>query len=222
MLSEADPKSSSRAIGTPIAGGVDTEPVAPGAPDIAERIFRATEAEISTQARAVIGGGEPLIAAGAFWPNGATQETVEDGTVAGKKLGAVFGPNLNAMTALAAAFVGRGSGADVAMAKPLIVAVDRDHIYVIEPTIDDVPASVWKTFDRSTTKVRIKWRGMSRIVLIEDDADHHLRLHATVAPYLARSGPQRSVVGALTRRAVSRRASTNALSPGPRSSLRVW
>lgn len=181
---------------------MDTQPTAPGTADIAERIFRATEAEISAQARTAITSEEPLLAAAAFWPNGATQDTMEHGTVGGKKLGAVFGPNLNAMTALAGAFVGRGADADVAMAKPLIVAVDRENIYVVEPAESDAPARVWKTFDRVTTKVRIKWRGMSRIVVLDDnDAGNHLRLHASVAPYMARSGPQKSVIQALTQSA---------------------
>ena len=168
-------------------------------PETAEAIFRATEPELIEQSAAVI-GAEPVVAAGAFWPNGVTGETMEHGTVGGHKLGSVLGPNLGAMVALAGAFAGREGDPDrFAMAKPLIVAVTAPRIYILEPAADDEPARIYATFDRATTRVKIKHRGMSRVVLLDDDtADHHFRLHASVAPYLARSGPEKAVLAELT------------------------
>ena len=117
--------------------------------DTAERIFAATGAALTAQAQAALGGAEPVVAAAAFWPNGVTKSTMEDGTVGGKKMGAIFGPNLGAIT-----------------------------------------------------RVHIKRRGMSRIVILDDDAaGNHLRLHASVAPYMARSGPQKLVMAELARTA---------------------
>lgn len=179
-----------------------TETPTPGPTAAAERIFKATKAALTAQAQAAVGDAEPVVAAAAFWPNGVTKSTMEDGTVGGKKMGAIFGPNLGAMAALAGSFVGRGSESDFAMAKPLLGAVTAAHIFIIEPACGSEPARLYSTFDRATTRVHIKRRGMSRVVILDDDAaGNHLRLHASVAPYMARSGPQKLVMAELTRTA---------------------
>ena len=175
-------------------------PADPPTPETAEALFRATEAELIEQAAGVT-GAEPIVAAGAFWPNGVTNETMEHGTVGGYRLGAVLGPNLGAMAALAGAFTGHDEDPErFAMAKPLIVAVTSSKVHVIEPAADDEPAHVHATFDRATTSVTIKHRGFSRIVVLESDDGREFRLHATTAPYMKRSEPEKSVLAELTAR----------------------
>ncbi len=168
-------------------------------PETAEKIFAATEAELIAQAATVV-GDEVVLAAGAFWPNGVTRETMEAGTVGGHRLGAVFGPNLGVTMALAGAFTGRAEQDPTRydMAKPLIVAVTATRIHLIEPAADGAPTRTFKTFARATTSVQIKHRGMSRIVVLDDNAtDQHFRLHASTAPYMKRSGPEKAVLAAL-------------------------
>lgn len=166
----------------------------------AEKIFGATEAELTAQAQPVV-GDTPILAAGAFWPNGVTQEMIEDGTLRGRKFGAMFGPSMNQMFALWGAFAGAEMDpADYEMAKPLIVAVTGAEIHIIEPAIGDTPPTTVRTFARATTSVKIKRRGINRIVLLDDDvAASHFRLLASVAPYMKRSGPEKAVMAELTR-----------------------
>ena len=171
----------------------------PTASQTAEKIFGASEDQLREIAQSVI-GSDPVIAAGAFWPNGVNQETMEHGTVGGHKLGAVFGPSIGQLTALAGAFVGKGESETFEMAKPLIAAVTDTQIHIIEPPSGDEPAQTYKTFDRETTTVVVKRRGFGRVVMLDDDAsDAHLRLHAEPIKGLARTGPQRSVLAAITR-----------------------
>ncbi len=168
-------------------------------PETAEKIFAATQADLEPHASSAI-GDDPILAAGAFWPNGVNAEAMEHGTVGGHHLGAVLGPNLGAMVALAGAFAGRDEPEPdhYAMAKPLIVAVTATQIHIIEPAVESDSARIFKTFDRATTRVEIKHRGMSRIVVLADDeADQHFRLHASTAPYMKRSGPEKAVLAAL-------------------------
>ena len=175
------------------------EPWDPAANQTAEKIFGASEEQLREIAQSVI-GSEPVLAAGAFWPNGASQETMEHGTVGGHKLGAVVGPSIGQVTALAGAFAGRGEAETFEMAKPLITAVTETQIYVVEPPSGNEPARTFKTFDRPTTKVVIKRRGFGRIVVLDDNtSDVHLRLHAEPVKGLARTGPQRSVLAAIAR-----------------------
>ncbi len=173
----------------------------PRADQTAEKIFGASEEQLREIAQSVV-GSEPILAAGAFWPNGASQETMEHGTIGGRKLGAVFGPSVGQLTALAGAFAGRGEPETFAMAKPLIAAVTETRIHIIEAPDRDEPARTFKTFARPSTTVAIKRRGFGRIVMLDDDAsDAHLRLHAEPIKGLARTGPQRSVLAAITRTA---------------------
>ena len=173
----------------------------PTASQTAEKIFGASEDQLREIAQSVI-GSEPVIAAGAFWPNGVNQETMEHGTVGGHRLGAVIGPSIGQLTALAGAFVGKGEPETFEMAKPLITAVTDTRIHVIEPPSSDEPARTFKTFDRETTEVVVKRRGFGRVVMMDDDAsDVHLRLHAEPVKGLARTGPQRSVLAEITRTA---------------------
>ena len=176
-----------------------TETWDPAANQTAEKIFGASETQLREIAQWVI-GSEPVIAAGAFWPNGASRETMEHGTVGGRKLGAVFGPSIGQLTALAGAFVGKGEPETFEMAKPLITAVTATGIHVIEPPTGDEPPRTFKTFARETTKVVIKRRGFGRVVMLDDEtSDVHLRLHAEPVKGLARTGPQRSVLAEITR-----------------------
>ena len=173
------------------------EPWDPAANQTAEKIFGASEEQLREIAQSVI-GSEPILAAGAFWPNGVSRGTMEHGTVGGHKLGAVIGPSVGQMTALAGAFAGRGDPETFEMAKPLITAVTETRIYVIEPPVADEPTRIFKTFDRPTTKAIIKRRGFGRIVMLDDDfSGVHLRLHAEPIKGLARTGPQRSVLAAI-------------------------
>ena len=175
------------------------EPWDPAANQAAEKIFGASQEQLREIAQSVI-GPEPVLAAGAFWPNGASRETMERGTVGGRQLGAVVGPSIGHMTALAGAFAGRGEPATFEMAKPLITAVTETEIHVIEPPSGEEPARIFKTFARQATKVVIKRRGFGRIVMLDDDAsDIHLRLHAEPVKGLARTGPQRSVLAEIAR-----------------------
>ena len=173
----------------------------PAADQTAEKIFGASEDQLRDIAQSVI-GSEPVIAAGAFWPNGVNQETMEHGTVGGHRLGAVVGPSIGQLTALAGAFVGKGEPEAFEMAKPIITAVTDARIHVIEPPSGDEPAQMYKTFDRETTTVVVKRRGFGRVVMLDDDtSDVHLRLHAEPVKGLARTGPQRSVLAEITRTA---------------------
>jgi len=166
--------------------------------ETAEKIFGATQPELTTQAQVAI-GDDPILAAGAFWPNGVTQEMIEGGTLRGRKFGAVFGPSLNQMSALWGAFAGHDTDlADYAMAKPLIVAVTGTQIHIVEPANGDEPPKSCKTFERATTRVTVKRRGMRRVVLLDDDAaERHFRLLACTAPYMKRSGPEKAVLAEL-------------------------
>lgn len=170
------------------------------ASETAEKIFGASEAQLTEHAHDVLGDDAPIVAAAAFWPNGATQETIERGTVGGHHLGTVFGPVLGAYVALAGAMVGRGAPDDAyALATPLLVAVTQAAIHVIVPGSAEAPARLLETFTRATTHVRVKRRGFGRVVLLDDDtADRHFRLHAEPVRGLARSGPQRHVLAELT------------------------
>ena len=175
-------------------------PAHPPMPETAEALFRATEAELIEQA-AEATGAEPIVAAGAFWPNGVTDETTEHGTVGGHRIGVVLGPNLGAIAALAGAFTGHDEDPDrFAMAKPLIVAVTGSRVHIIEPAADDEPAHIYTTFDRATTSVTVKHRGFSRIVVFDGGDGKEFRLHASTAPYMKRSGPEKSVLAELTPR----------------------
>ncbi len=168
-------------------------------PETAEKVFAATEAELAEQARAVV-ADEPILAAGAFWPNGVTRETIEHGTVGGRHLGAIVGPNLGAMAALAGAFSGLGDDDPdrYALAQPFIVAVTASHIHVIEPAVDGAPVRSFLVFDRATTVVTIKHRGLSRLLVLDDaDHDQHFRLLGAVNRLMKRSGPDTSVFDAL-------------------------
>ncbi len=168
-------------------------------PETAERIFAATETELAEQARTVV-AGVPILAAGAFWPNGVTRETIEHGTVGGHHLGAVLGPNLGAVAALAGAFSGLGDDDPdrYALAQPFIVAVTAADIHVIAPAADGAPARSFLVFDRATTVVTIKHRGLSRLLLLDDaDHDQHFRLLGAVNHLMKRSGPDASVLDAL-------------------------
>jgi hypothetical protein len=176
------------------------KPWDPAAGETAETIFRATEAELSEHARTAIVDDEPIVAAGAFWPNGATRETMEHGTVGGHKLGAVFGPNVGVVLALAEAASGRGAAPEkYDMAKPLIVAVTSTRIHIVEPAIVGTPARVAQCFERATTVAHVKRWGLNRILFLDDDvAGRHFRLLASIAPYLARSGPEKAVLAEIT------------------------
>ncbi len=169
-------------------------------PETAEKIFAATETDLTEQARTVV-GSEPILAAGAFWPNGVTRATIEHGTVGGHHLGAMFGPNLGAMGALAGAFSGVGDDDPdrYALAKPFIVAVTATSIHVIEPAADGAPARSFLVFARASTVVAVKHRGLSRLLLL-DDVEHgqHFRLLGAVNPLTKRSGPDQSVLAALS------------------------
>ena len=177
------------------------EPWDPGANQTAEKIFGASEAQLIEIAQSVT-GSDPILAAGAFWPNGASRETMEHGTVGGHKIGAVVGPSIGRLTALAGAFVGTGEPETFEMAKPLIAAITETQIHIIEPPSGDEPARTFKTFGRETTKIVIKRRGFGRVVMLDDEtSDVHLRLHAEPVKGLARTGPQRSVLAEITRAA---------------------
>ena len=174
------------------------KPWDPTAGATAEAIFRATGAELAEHARTVVADDEPILAAGAFWPNGVTRETMEHGTVGGHKLGAVFGPNVGVVLAFAEAASGRGAAPEkYEMAKPLLVAVTPTRIHVIEPACGDAPAEpqVFLSFDRTTTTVHVKRWGLNRIVELDDGtADRHLRILASVAPYMKRAVPEKAVL----------------------------
>ncbi len=174
------------------------KPWDPTAGETAEAIFRASEAELATHAKRAITDEEPIVAAGAFWPNGATRETMEHGTVGGHKLGAVFGPNVGVVLALAETASGRGAPPEkYEMAKPMLVAVTPTRIHIIEPACGDAPAEprTVVSFDRATTIVHLKRWGLTRIVELDDDtADRHFRLHASVAPYMTRAVPEKAVL----------------------------
>ena len=174
------------------------KPWDPAAGETAEAIFRATETELANHAATALDDADTIVAAGAFWPNGATAETMEHGTVGGHKLGAVFGPNVGVMLALAETASGRGAPPEkYEMAKPLLVAVTPTRIHVIEPACGETPAEprVFLTFDRATTAVGVKRWGLNRIVELDDDAaDRHFRLLASIAPYIKRSVPEKAVL----------------------------
>ena len=168
----------------------------------AEKIFAATQPELTAQAQTVV-GDSPILAAGAFWPNGVTKEMMEGGTLHGHKLGAVFGPSLNQAFAMWGVFAGHDVDLDqYAMAKPIIVAVTEGQVHLVEPAVGDDAPKLFMTFERATTRVTVKRRVLSRILLLDDDAaEHRFRLVGSVAPTAKRSGPEKAVIAELTTRA---------------------
>ena len=88
------------------------------------------------------------------------------------------------------------------MTLKLIVAVTASRIHILNWDDRVTGRRGVASFDRSTTSVKVKHFGLSRIVTIEDSASGaRMTLHASASPIAAQSGPDKHVLAELTQTA---------------------
>lgn len=159
------------------------------------------EAGLVADAEAVL--GEHVVAAGVFGLQNLLGAEMIGGVAGGVGMSAaVGGAAAGAIGAgLGGALLTKAAAADQGATLKLIVAVTADRIHVLRWGHDTDPHRVIHTFTRATTTIALSTFGLSRIVSLSEPATgQHLQLHASVAPYLRQTGPDKHVLAVLTGR----------------------
>jgi hypothetical protein len=159
------------------------------------------EAGLTADAEAVL--GEPVLAAGVFGLQNLLGAQMVGGTAGAIGASSVFGAAGGAIGAgLGGALASKAAADDQGATLKLIVAVTAEQIHVLRWGHDADLQRVIHTFERSSTSVEVTKFGLTRVVTLDDaSTGEHLQLHASVAPYLRQTGPDKDVLAVLTARA---------------------
>lgn len=157
--------------------------------------------DLISKASAVLGDGEPVMAAGIF----ALKDdhlAVGVGGVAGAGAGdAIFdGPLATAVGGAAAMHATRSAiAASQGLTVRMLVAITPAHIRLLDWITGSGPSEVLASFDRHATTVKVTKFGLSRHVELTDPASgRSLVLTGSTAPFVSESKGDTAVLRALT------------------------
>jgi hypothetical protein len=138
---------------------------------------------LRAKAEAVLGGGEPVLAAGIFGLRGGGVALTAGG-VAGSVVGsAVLGSVGGAVGNIAGMHAGRDRyAAKQGLAAVLLVAVTPSHIHILDWANGTGASELLRSYERASTRVEIKKWGLSRRVSLHGASDgSELALTGTAA-----------------------------------------